>query len=81
MKRDNRKPQSLRIIYSTSIFADEQEHVRHFLKNLVTKKFLKASRCSRETQRQRNVPKSVLHVRQVAFLLIRLIVAFHRSPA
>ena len=35
MKRDNRKPQSLRIIYSNSIFADEQEHVGHFLqKNL-----------------------------------------------
>ena len=58
MKRDNRKPQSLRIIYSTSIFADEREHVRHFLpKKRVIKKFLEASRCSRVKQRQRNVQK------------------------
>ena len=82
MRRDNRKPQSLRIIYSTSIFADEREHVRHFLqKKRVIKKFLEVSCCSRVKQRQRNVQKSVLHVRQVTFLLIRPIVAFHRSKA
>ena len=33
----------------------------------VTKKFLEVSRCSRAKQRQRNVPKSVLHGK-VAFL-------------
>ena len=84
MKRDNRKPQSLRIIYFPSIFADEQEHVGHFLqKKRVIKKFLEASRCGRVKQRQRNVQKSVLHVCQVAFLLIiiRPFAAFHRSPA
>ena len=58
MKRDNRKPQSLRIIYSPSIFADEQEHLGHFLqKKRVIKKFLEASRCGRVKQRQRNVQK------------------------
>ena len=50
-------------------------------KKRVIKKFLEASCCSRVKQRQRNVQKSVLHVRQVAFLLIRPIVAFHRSKA
>ena len=47
----------------------------------VTKKFLEVSRCSREKQRQRNVQKKVCCTCKVAFLLIRPIVVFHRSPA
>ena len=46
----------------------------------VTKKFLEVSRCSRVKQRQRNV-KKVCCKCKVAFLLIRHIVVFHRSPA
>ena len=37
-----------------------------FIKRL-TKKFLEASRCSREKQRQRNVQKSVLHLQSCFF--------------
>ena len=41
----------------------------------VTRKFLEVSRCRRAKQRQRNVQKSVLHVK-VVFLLIRPIAFF-----
>ena len=47
----------------------------------VNKKFLEVSRCSRAKQRQRNVQKKVCCTCKVAFLLIRPIVVFHRSPA
>ena len=50
-------------------------------KKLVTRKFLEVSSCSRAKQRQRNVQKKVCNTCKVAFLLIRLIVVFHRSPA
>ena len=51
-------------------------------KKLVTKKFLDVSRCSRAKQHQRNVQKKkVCCTCKVAFLLIRPIVVFHRSPA
>ena len=43
----------------------------------VSKKFLEVSLCSRAKQRQRNVQKNC----EVAFLLIRPIVDFYRSPA
>ena len=33
----------------------------------VTRKFLEVSRCSRAKQRQRNVQKSVLHVKRLLF--------------
>ena len=46
----------------------------------VTKKFLEVSRCSRAKRRQRNVQK-VYCTCKVAFLLIRPIVVFYRSPA
>ena len=46
----------------------------------VTKTFLKVSRCRRAKQRQRNVQKKCCTCK-VAFLLIRPIVVFHRSPA
>ena len=46
----------------------------------VTKKFVKVSRCSSATQRQRNVQK-VCCTCKVAFLLIRPIVVFYRSSA
>ena len=46
----------------------------------VTGKFLKFSHCSRAKQRNRNVQK-VCYTCKVAFLLIRPIVVFHRSPA
>ena len=46
----------------------------------VTKTFLEVSRCSRAKQRQRNVQKMCCTCK-VAFLLIRPIVVFHRSPA
>ena len=45
----------------------------------VTKKFLEVSRCSRAKQQQRNVQKLCCTCK-VAFLLIRPIVLFHRSP-
>ena len=45
----------------------------------VTKKFLEVSRCSRAKQQQRNVQKSGCTCK-VAFLLIRPIFVFHRSP-
>ena len=45
----------------------------------VTKKFLEVSRCSRTKQRQRK--KKVCCTFKAAFLLIKLIVVFHRSPA
>ena len=55
----------------------EREHVRHFLHiKSVSKKFLEVSLCSR-AKRQRNVQKNC----EVAFLLIRPIVDFYRSPA
>ena len=47
----------------------------------VTKKFQEISRRSRAKQRQRNVQKKCACTCNVAFLLIRAIVAFHRSPA
>ena len=47
----------------------------------VTKKFLKVSRCNRVKQRQRNVQKKCAAHAKLLFLLIRLIVVFHRSPA
>ena len=47
----------------------------------VTKKFLEVSRGSRAKQRQRNVQKKVCCTCKVAFLLIRPLVVFHRSPA
>ena len=47
----------------------------------VTKTFLEVSRCSRAKQLQRNVQKKVCCTCKVAFLLIRPIVVFHRSPA
>ena len=47
----------------------------------VTKKFLEVSRCSRAKQRQKKGTKKVCCTRKVAFLLIRPIVVFHRSPA
>ena len=50
-------------------------------KKRVTMKFLDVSRYSRAKQRQRNVQKKVCCTCKVAFLLIRLIVVFHRSPA
>ena len=46
----------------------------------VTKKFLEVSLCSRAKQRQR-MYKKVCCTSKVAFLLIRPIVVFHRSPA
>ena len=46
----------------------------------VTKKFQQVSRCSCAKQLQRNVQK-VFCTCKVAFLLIRPIVVFHRSPA
>ena len=49
--------------------------------NRVTKKFVEVSRCSRAKQRQRNVQKKMCCTSKVAFLLIRPIVVFHRSPA
>ena len=39
----------------------EKEHIRYFLHKRVRRKFLAVSRCSRTKQRQRNVPKGVLH--------------------
>ena len=45
------------------------------------KKFVEVSRCSPAKQRQRNVQKKVCCTCKVAFLLIRPIVVFHRSPA
>ena len=50
------------------------------IKRVTTKKFLEVARCSRAKQRQRNVQK-VCCTCKVAFLLIRPIVVFHRSPA
>ena len=48
----------------------------------VTKKFLDVSRCDRAKQRQRNeMYKKVCCTCKVAFLLIRHIIVFHRSPA
>ena len=47
----------------------------------VTKRFLEVSRCSRAKQRQRNVQKKACCTSKVAFLLIRPIVVFDRSPA
>ena len=44
----------------------------------VTRTFLEVSLCSRAKQRQRNVQKSVLHVK-IDFLLIRLIAVSCRS--
>ena len=46
----------------------------------ITKKFLEVSRCSRVKQRQKNVQKNVRCTCKVAFLLIRPIVVFLRSP-
>ena len=46
----------------------------------VTKKFQQVSRCICAKQRQRNVQKKVCCTCKVAFLLIRPIVVFHRSP-
>ena len=46
----------------------------------VTKTFLEVSRSRRAKQRQRNVQKKCCTCK-VAFLLIRPIVVFHRSPA
>ena len=46
----------------------------------VTKTSLEVSRCRRAKQRQRNVQKKCCTCK-VAFLLIRPIVVFHRSPA
>ena len=46
-----------------------------------TKKFLKVSHCSRAKQWQRNVQKKFAARAKIAFLLIRPIVVFHRSPA
>ena len=83
MKRDNRKPQSLDLFHFYFCRWSRTRATFSPKKNRVIKKFLEASRCSRVKQRQRNVQKSVLHVCQVAFLLIiiRPFVAFHRSPA
>ena len=47
----------------------------------VTKKFVEVSRCSRAKQRQKKSTKKVCCTCKVAFLLIRPIVVFHRSPA
>ena len=46
---------------------NEQEHVRHFLHEWVTRKFLEVSHCSRAKQWQRNEQKSVLHVQSCFF--------------
>ena len=51
-------------------------------KKLVTKTFLQVSRYSRAKQRQRNIQKKcAARANKVAFLLIRPIFVFHRSPA
>ena len=50
-------------------------------KRRVTKKFVNVSRCSSAKQRQRNVQKKVCCTCKIAFLLIRPIVVFYRSPA
>ena len=47
----------------------------------VAKKFLEVSRCGRAKQRQRKCTKKVCCTCRVAFLLIRPIVVFHRSPS
>ena len=50
---------------------------------LVTKKFLDVSRCSRAKQRQRlklKCTEKCAARAKLLFLLIRLIIAFHRSP-
>ena len=46
---------------------------------VTSEKFLEVSRCSRAKQQQRNVQKLCCTCK-VAFLLIRPIVLFHRSP-
>ena len=46
----------------------------------VTKKFLEVSRCSRAKQKAKKCTKKVCCTWKVAFLLIRPIVVFHRSP-
>ena len=46
-----------------------------FIKRL-TKKFLEASRCSREKQRQRNVQKKCAAPTKLLFLLIRPVIVF-----
>ena len=47
----------------------------------VTKKLLEVLRCSRGKQRQRNVQKKCATLAKLLFLLIRLIIVFHRSLA
>ena len=44
-------------------------------------KFLDVSRCSRAKQRQRNVQKNCAARAKLLFLIIRLLVVFHHSPA
>ena len=51
-----------------------------FIKRLA-KKFLEASRCSREKQRQRNVQKKCAAPAKLLFLLIRPVIIFYRSLA
>ena len=50
-----------------------------FIKRVTSKNFLEVSGGSRAKQRQRNVQKKCCTCK-VAFLLIRPIVVFHRSP-
>ena len=50
-----------------------------FKQRVTCEKFLEVSRCSRAKQRQRNY-KKLCCTCKVAFLLIRPIVLFHRSP-